>query len=331
MSAAAEGLVNDIERHRERLQELGPFVGYVPRGFTVDFLGRLTDERFNTIRNFNPDEVGGGNVAMRPPDPTMGEGFFEAAAWLDSAREARGSYTMITLGACYGAQAVGAYMTLQRTNPMPARLVAVEAEPTNFTWMHKHFNDNGIDPGQHWLLNCAVSDTNKPVFFPVGSPGAGVNNCISTNEEASRKIFAKQLSEGPNTTKVIYDLLVEGKTGIEVFQPPGSQYLTVVELISAVTLENILAPLHHVDLLEADMQCSEAVVFPPSMETIKRKVKLLHVGTHGADIHTMLLREFVNHGFEIIFDYKPFTHHDTLWGSFDVNDGIITARNLALA
>ena len=35
-------------------------------------------------------------------------------------------YVMITLGACYAAQAVGAYRALQMLNPMPCRLVAVE-------------------------------------------------------------------------------------------------------------------------------------------------------------------------------------------------------------
>jgi hypothetical protein len=36
-----------------------------------------------------------------------GEGWFEAVNWVEAAREARGRYVMITLGACYAAQAVG--------------------------------------------------------------------------------------------------------------------------------------------------------------------------------------------------------------------------------
>ena len=51
--------------------------------------------------------------------PTIedGEGWFEAVNWIAAAHDARGSYTMVTLGACYGAQAVGSYQALQQLNP----------------------------------------------------------------------------------------------------------------------------------------------------------------------------------------------------------------------
>ena len=44
-------------------------------------------------------------------------------------------------------------------------------------------------------------------------------------------------------------------------------------------------------------------------------------------IHTQLLADFVDRGFEIVFNYPPNTQHETPWGSFNINDGIITARN----
>ena len=66
------------------------------------------------------------------------------------------------------------------------------------------------------------------------------------------------------------------------------------------------------------------------MAMIKQKVKRVHLGTHGGDTHAALLKQFVDHGFQIVFDYPPNAHHDTPWGSFDVNDGIITAVNPAL-
>jgi 3-oxoacyl-(acyl-carrier-protein) synthase len=52
----------------------------------------------------------------------------------------------ITLGACFAAQAVGAYRALQMLNPMPCKLVAVEPEPENIPWIRRHMRDNGIDP-----------------------------------------------------------------------------------------------------------------------------------------------------------------------------------------
>ena len=319
--------MNDLGRHLAQFENFEPFIGFVPKGFLVDFLGCLTDAEFRAMWGVEPDKVGNGEVRTTKPDVTWGEGFFEIVDWFESAREASGTYTMITLGACYGAQAVGAYRTLQRINPMPSKLVAVEAEPGNFEWVKRHFLDNGIDPEQHWLLNSALSDSNKPVLFPIGESGAGVNNCIATNDPRSRRIYAQQMREHPHVADLVYSLILEGKTGIEVVPVPGDKFRTHVEFVSAVTLRDVLSPFETVDLLESDIQQSEIVVFPPAMDMIKHKVKRIHLGTHGADTHTVLLKEFVDRGFEIIFDYPPNSHHETQWGTFDVNDGIITARN----
>src|SRR5579864_5637242 len=187
-------MTNDLASQLALFDGFEPFSGYVPPGFLVDFVGSLTDAKFRAMWGVDPTQVGGGDVATSRPVVSWGEGFFEAVSWFEAARAARGSYTMITLGACYGAQAVGAYLALQRLNPMPAKLVAVEGDPENFTWVQKHFRDNGIDPNRHWLVNCAISDTNKPVLFPVGEPGSGVNNCIATNTELSRRIYAEELA-----------------------------------------------------------------------------------------------------------------------------------------
>jgi hypothetical protein len=325
-----EQVMNDLEKHLGLFADFAPFDGFVPRGFLVDFLGCLTDAQFRQMWGVNPETVGGGNVRTERPNVTWGEGFFEIVDWFESARDAVGTYTMITLGACYGAQAVGAYKALQRINPMPAKLVAVEAEPGNYEWVKRHFRDNGIDPERHWLLNCALSDSNKPVLFPVGESGSGVNNCIATNDPRSRRIYAQQISKLPNVAELVHSLIVDGKTGIEVVPVPGAEFRTHVEFVSAVTLKDVLGPFDLVDLLESDIQQSEIIVFPPAMKMIKQKVRRVHLGTHGADTHAALLKEFRDYGFEIIFNYPPNTHHDTPWGSFDVNDGIITAGNPGL-
>src|SRR5690348_5449006 len=102
--------MNDIERHLKIFEDFQPFSGYVPKGFLVDFLGALTDANFRTMWGIDPAEAGGGYEHTSLPDATWGEGFFEVVDWFEAAREARGFYTMITLGACYGAQAVGAYL-----------------------------------------------------------------------------------------------------------------------------------------------------------------------------------------------------------------------------
>ena len=52
-------------------------------------------------------------------------------------------------------------------------------------------------------------------------------------------------------------------------------------MVSAVTLQDILGPFDSVDYVESDIQQSEILVFPPSMQLLKRKVRRVHIGTHG--------------------------------------------------
>jgi len=320
-------MTNDVAKMLTVFEGLDPFCGYVPKGFLVDFLGVLTDAKFRAVWGVDPAREGGTEVATTLPGLDGGEGFFEAFSWCAAARDARDQYTMITLGACYGLQAVAAYRALQRLNPMPAKLVAVEGDPENYAWLRQHFRDNGIDPDRHWLINCAMSDSNEPVLYPVGAPGSGINNCFSTNHRESRRIYAEQLAQRPDIKDVVRNLIRSGCTGIEIKPFPNLAFSADVKFVSAMTLADVLGPFERVDLLESDIQMSEAVVFPPAMDLIRARVKRVHLGTHGAEVHAALLQQFLELGFAIDCNYEPNTHHDTPWGSFDVNDGIIIARN----
>jgi hypothetical protein len=322
--------VNNLDKCMEILQKFPPYSGYVPKGYLVDFLGCLTDANFRTMWGVDPATQGGRSVVAQEPMISWGEGLFEAYDWLEAAREARDRYAMITLGACYGVQAVGAYKALQLVNPMPAKLCAVEADPENFAWLKKHFRYNGIDPDQHWLLNCALSDTNRPVLFPEGSPGSGANDCMATNDRSARSGYARELVADPNLAERLTKLIVDGDTGVSTNLAPGWDFPASIKFVSAVTLRDVLSPFDRVDLLESDIQLSEKIVFPPAMDVIKQKVKRVHIGTHSGGVHDDLLQALAIRRFEIIFNYAPQTHHETHLGAFDIKDGLISAVNLDL-
>jgi hypothetical protein len=208
--------LNDLLRFRDVFRGVEPWSGTPPRGFYADWTGALTSSSFRAYTGLDPSQVGGEFVQTRLPVIEDGEGWFEAVAQIESAREARGRYTMITLGACYGAQAVGSWCALQHVNPMPATLVAVEPEPVNLQWVAEHFRNNGLDPDDHWLIGSAISDTNDPVLFPVGSPGSGAQNCIVTNEMRARKIYARRLTtSGARARKAVRDILLTNTMGLE--------------------------------------------------------------------------------------------------------------------
>jgi hypothetical protein len=259
-----------------------------------------------------------------------GEGWFEAVNWIESAREARGRHVMITLGACYAAQAVGAYRALQMLNPMPCKLVALEPEPENCQWIRCHMRDNGIDPDDHWLVPLAISERNDPVLFPIGSPGTGAQNCVATNEPLAREIYAKEIIGTGRVEDALRNLLVHNTTGLTKDLVPGQNFMAEIKLVSAVTLADILGPFDYVDYLESDIQQSEILVFPPVIDLLKRKVRRIHIGTHGKDVHRTLHQLFDQNGWDIVFSYEPNSTFDSPLGKFETNDGVLTVKNPSL-
>ncbi|MFZ3354859.1 MAG: FkbM family methyltransferase [Xanthobacteraceae bacterium] len=331
------GRVNDLDAFGDVFEGIRPWSGYVEPHFIADFLGMLIDIEFHpmlfTDPNFNAAVVGGGLEQTAVPrladakTPADAEAWFEAVDWVVSAREARGRYVMITLGANYGAQAVGAYRALQTVNPLPYKLVAVEPVPGNIEWIRRHMQNNGIDPDQQWIVPLAISDTIEPVFFPVGAPGVGSNNCYSTNEFAARHQYAEEFIASGQSAEALRNLLINNTTGITKRIVAGHDFNAEIKLVSSITLEQLLAPFETIDLLEADIQQSEILVFPPFIELLSRKVRRIHIGTHGEDVHTALHELFSDSGWAIVFSFKPNSKHESSLGNFETNDGVLTVRN----
>jgi len=320
--------MNELKDYRDIFEGIRPFAGPVSGGYLVDFLGMRTDVNFwTTLYGVEPANVGDGLVQTKVPTITDGEVWFEAVNWVVAAREATTHYVMITLGACYGAQAVGSYRALQAVNPMPYKLVAVEPEPQNYERTARHMRDNGIDADEQWLLPFAISDRNEPVYFPVGSPGTGAQNCYSTNEPAAREFYVQQLSAAGNVETALRNLILHNTTGMTKDLVPGHNFSAEIKLMSAITLKDVLSPFDVVDYLESDIQQSEIVVFPPFMDLLRKKVRRIHIGTHGIDVHRTLHRLFEERGWTIVFSFDPNSEFKTELGNFSTNDGVLTVRN----
>jgi hypothetical protein len=319
--------VNDLANFQDVFRGITPYTGTPPKGFMVDFLGTLTDSTFRLAFGGVPETDGGKPVTTRLPTIEDGEGWFEAANWAEAARAARDRYVMITLGACYGAQAVGAQRALEVLNPLPYRLVAVEPEPDNMKWVRKHFSDNGIDPNQQWLLQTAISDSNEPVYFPIGAPGSGAQNCFSTNARDARAAYFDYFVSSGTAVEALEAMLMQGTTGLKKDLVPGRDFAAEIKAVSSITLADVLSPFDFVDFLEADMQQSEIVVFPPYMELLKQRVRRVHIGTHGGDVHAELAGLLRRDGWSIVFDFAPNSEFDTPIGKFSTNDGVLSAVN----
>jgi hypothetical protein len=321
--------MNELEKFVDVFAGISPFAGIPPRGYLVDWLGAITDARFRAYTGINPKDAGGKFVQTRLPVVSDGEGWFESVNQVEAARNARGSFVMVTLGACYGAQAVGSYLALQKLNPMDCKLVAVEPEPENIAWVAQHFIDNGIEPDDHWLVPLVISNKLDPVFFPVGSPGSGAQNCYATNEAAARAQYVDTILNHGNAAESLRGLLLRNTTGVKKDLVEGQGLAAEIKMLSAVTLRELLAPFKVVDYLEADIQQSEGIVFRPHMSLLRSKVRRIHIGTHGKEVHKVLSNRFRAAGWEIVFDYEPNSEYRTDWGAFAVNDGVLTVVNPA--
>ena len=231
---------------------------------------------------------------------------------------------MVELGGGYAARCVDAYQALQSQKPMPAQLVIVEAEPTHFQWAKRHLRNNGIDPDDHWLINAAVCPDYDPVMFMQGA-GTYYNSIV---EPGALDRLVEQVVALDNTRQLLLNLLATGETGVQVpYNSSIGSDLFRYKFVSALPLADILAPLAIVDLIDIDIQGAEKIVLPPAMEALNRRVKRIHIGTHGAGIHSEIWDLFFDNEWNCEIDFPPDTHNTTPWGDFETSDGILHLSN----
>ncbi|HWB49852.1 MAG TPA: hypothetical protein VG651_12140 [Stellaceae bacterium] len=329
--------LNHMARYANVFAGITPWSGRVPPGYLIDFCGVLTAAEFTNEADdprfrLMVGAAGSGDdrpVGTRLPTIEDGEVWFEAVNWVLAASEAKTQFVMMTLGANYGAQAVCSYRILQHFNPMPCKLVAVEPVPENFARIQRHFRDNGLDPAEHWLVPLALAGNTAPVLFPVGATGSGAQNAIASNNDEARQGYVDALTEAGHEAAeaALRNLLLHNTTGL--VRPLGKDIdLTAeIKLVSAMTLRELLEPFALVDYVESDIQQSEIEVFPPCIEILRQKVRRIHIGTHGADVHHALHKLFAGNGWHIVFSFAPNSRHETALGSFTTNDGVLTVLN----
>jgi hypothetical protein len=316
--------MNRLADYADIFDGIKPFRGDVPPGYAADFLGILTDLSFKEVA---ADTAAARQILPAFPQGKNAETWFETVNWFEAARAARDRFVMITLGACYGAQAVGSIRALQLINPMPYKVVAVEPVPEQCAWVAQHMRDNGIDPDAQWLVSMAIGGETAPVLFPVGASGSGSQNCVSTNARDARLSYVKKLSFPGRARKALRNLLLDNATGLTKDIAAGRGVTAEIKFVSAITLKELLGPFDVIDYLESDIQQSEILVFPPFMDLLKRKVRRIHIGTHGKEVHWSLHGLFEQQGWEMVFSYEPNSEHDSSLGRFKTNDGILTVRN----
>lgn len=135
------------------------------------------------------------------------------------------------------------------------------------------------------------------MLFPVGAVKSGGANCVSTNEPKARENWIELLRQAGDPVAALENLIRSGSTGL--IHDIGYGFSGEVRFVSAITVADLLANFDCVDLLEADIQQSEIVALPPFLDHLRRKVKRLHIGTHGDDVHQSLYQLFAKAGWTL--------------------------------
>lgn len=324
---------DDTSRRFDNLVDLfdgiEPWKGEVKKGRRRTFIGALHPIEPWDRGKTPPDEMEHQETEL--PSIRWGEGYFEWVSTMMAVRAAQHRFTAVSLGAHFGGPLVDAALALQKLNPMPYFLVGVEADPHMCAMLDEHFRENGIDPNDHWIINCAVNDTNRPVVFPVSEMRTGSNTMLHSSAE--RAALARTIEEVGKSAEILRNVLVDGST--QLYIPLANMEGTPeargeLRFVSTVTVADVLGPLPFVDYLEIDMQQAEEWTLPPARELLKRKVRLVHLGTHGKSLHRNMVDMFAADGWDVLVDLLPGTRFATPEGPFTTCDGVLTAHNPSL-
>jgi FkbM family methyltransferase len=274
-------MVADTPRMPDVFAEFLPWRGCVPARHCADFLGQLHDTRFA----MGPEGPARDYHAVTNY-PLPSEETFEWIALLEAVLAARDRFVMMELGAGYGRWSVAAACAIRRRRPeLKYRLVAVEPEPTHFTWLKQHFLTNGIDPDLHTLIEAVVNRSGESTSFTVGHPQEWYGQAIV---------------------------------------PEGSGFGNWPEArivnVKAVTIRQLLAPVPHCDLIDMDIQGTELECIESSIEELTVKARRVHVATHSAWIDDRLEQVFA--GWQCLASYHCGSRAETPFGELLFQDGI---------
>ncbi len=121
-------------------------------GFVVDRLGVKT--RASSLWDQVQHLAG---TVIPPPIPN--DFHAEAIEWiglLKCVRSARGRFVAMELGAGWGPWVVAGATAARNAGIRDTSLLAVEGDPGHFEFIKQHLLDNGLNPGEHLLLQAAV-------------------------------------------------------------------------------------------------------------------------------------------------------------------------------
>jgi FkbM family methyltransferase len=280
-----------------------PFSGTVPAGFYAHYLGDVTRAEVFTIPEEKRARCAHERFESFAGPPFDDGGLVDCAILLEAIVEARGEFTMLSLGAGWGRWLVAAACAARQREHLRVRLVGVEAEPTHFRWIHQHFRDNQIDPAAHDLVEAAIWTATGEVWFYVGKSDSWYGQSIIRDDA---------LEPDPELVEIDY----RGERARRV---------------KTIELPAVTAKYQRIDYLQLDVQGVELDVLASRPDILDEKVKRINVGTHTHEIEAGLRELFTGRGWHCQYDFPLHGRVPVAGGSvLNLVDGIQLWINPAL-
>lgn len=280
----------------------------VPEEFRVGPFGEVTRKAF---REFPEDEYSVLNMSSVPVSSEIFE-------WIDLASAVRFGeppLTFLELGAGYGRWAVRFWALAGRMQKEVEKIVLVEPEPNHAAWSIQNLVDNKVNSERSLVIEAAVSAGRSRTQLYVGRPP-------EVGSSAPKEWYGQALVEATNEMPHRPKSFVSRN---EANLMPGWETVPV----KTVSLTKILKLVNKVALIDFDIQNSEASVIRSSIQTLNRKVSMVHIATHSISVETSLRELFGRHGWVCIRDYSLGTdafHPE--FGNLKLMDGVQTWVNV---
>lgn len=275
--------------------------GRVERGWVVNFLGVRTRTAFFETRE------GQRSRWVKTERPALDEDYVAWVDLLEAMTATDGELVVAEIGAGWGRWVTNAAAAARHVG-RPFRVVAAEPEPTHFRWLRQHLKDNDVPADTATLHESAIWAHDGWVQFHVGAPRAWYGQAI---------VDAAPDQGPPGRLDRLRARLAAS----------GARSPRLVIVVPAITVEQALAAVEHVDLLHIDIQGTEATALGAAAHTLGEKVRRAHIRTHGEDIERRLRELFAELGWHSLHDYPALGTSTTPWGEVAFQDGVQTWVN----
>jgi FkbM family methyltransferase len=240
-------------------------------------------------------------AASTPEVPSLNEEYFEWIDLLEAVDTAREQSTMLELGAGFGRWGIcGALAATQRGLAVDIRLI--EAEPQHAAWACEALALNELAHTAR-VVEGAISYSGSPVQF-----------IIQSGDHDARSWYGQCALASP----MLDEPTERSYFGYPVRKHPWGHVIYVPPL----TFESLTADLDRIDIVDMDIQAAEQELIENALPTFSAKVRMVHVGTHTAEIEASIRAAFTGTGWRNRWDFGCMRNNETPYGPVEFNDGV---------